>query len=194
MTAAGDLSDTTGVILVGGRGRRMSRDKVLLEIGGTPIIMDIQDRMSSLFPEVLFVGHSRTEFDALGINATPDLIPGTGVLGGIYTGLAAAETPYIFAVAADMPFLDTDVIVRIASHRLGADAVIPRGPRGLEPLCAVYGRSCRDSMLESLQRGKLRVLEALAELTVVTPEITVEAGHPDPFLNLNTPEDLGKIR
>ncbi|UCF30026.1 MAG: molybdenum cofactor guanylyltransferase [bacterium] len=193
MTGAGDLSDTTGVILVGGRSRRMGTDKVLLEIRGTPIVKDIFTRMSAVFQEILVVGHHREEFDALGISAIPDLIPESGVLGGIYTGLAEAKTPYIFAVAADLPFLDTDLIRHIASRRTGADAVIPRGPRGLEPLYAVYSRSCRGSMLESLQRRELKVLEAVAGLRVVSPEIGIAEGRPDPFINLNRPEDLERM-
>lgn len=194
MTETGDHSGITGVVLVGGKSHRMGADKVLLPVKGIPLVKSVLTRMSTVFSEVLVVGHHRDGFDALNITAIPDLLPDCGILGGIYTGLSIAETPYIFAVGSDMPFLDTGLIRRIASYRSGADAVIPKGPRGMEPLFAVYSRTCLDTMRRSLDEGRFRVLEALGNLDVLFPEILPPQGtDPDPFINLNTPEDLEKL-
>jgi len=186
-----DLTDVTGVVLVGGLSRRMGQDKILLTIDGTPLISLIHGKMLSLFEEVLVIGHHRPEFDSLNIISHRDLIPECGILGGIYTGLSLSKTHYIFAVAGDMPFLDMDLIVQIASHREGNDAVIPRGKSGMEPLFAVYSRSCLDTIRENLAEQNLKVMKALEGLRISTPQIhPPRDGSPDPLVNLNVPEDL----
>ncbi|NOY86093.1 MAG: molybdenum cofactor guanylyltransferase [Deltaproteobacteria bacterium] len=187
--------DTTGVVLAGGMSLRMGCDKILLPFEGSPLIAHIHRRMSSIFPEVLVIGHHRPEFDALQITVHPDIIPDSGVLGGIYTGLSLSKTPFIFAVAGDMPFLDPDLIIKTASLRKGNDAVVPRGPKGPEPLFAVYSRSCLDPFLKRLEQKSLKVMDALDGMKVASPMIGHKstAGR-DPFANINTPEDLELLR
>ncbi|MEE8547527.1 MAG: molybdenum cofactor guanylyltransferase [bacterium] len=185
------FTDITGVVLVGGKGRRMGRDKVLIPVHGKPIIEKTFRKIAPLFAETLVVGHHRPEFDELKIQSHPDIIPDCGALGGIYTGLALAQTPFIFAIASDMPFLDTDLMTSIAEVRQGADAVIPKGSMGYEPLFAIYSTSCLNQIRENLEKGSLRVLEALEGMNVLNPEIPpVPEGAPDPLSNLNTPQDL----
>jgi molybdopterin-guanine dinucleotide biosynthesis protein A len=195
MTVRGSLSDITGVILVGGMSRRMGQDKIFLAIDDTPIISIIHKKLQSLFDKVLVIGHHRPQFDGLNIRSHSDIIPDRGALGGIYTGLALAETPYIFAVAGDMPFLDRDLMVMIASHREGNDAVIPRGSSGMEPLFAVYSQACTNPIRENLETGQLKILRAISDLRIAQPQVSPPAdGSPDPLINLNTPEDLERLR
>ncbi len=188
------FTDTTGVVLVGGKGRRMGRDKVLMPVNGKPIIEEILEKIAPLFAEALVVGHHRPEFDELKIQSHPDIIPDCGVLGGIYTGLTLAQTPFIFAIASDMPFLDTALVRSITEARHGADAVIPKGSRGFEPLFAIYSTSCLSQIRENIERGSLKVLEALEGMNVLNPEIPpAPEGTPDPLSNLNTPQDLSLL-
>ncbi len=185
------LADVTGVVLVGGKGSRMGRDKVLLPVDGRPLILNILQKIAPLFAATLAVGHHRPEFDELEIVSHPDAVPDRGVLGGIYTGLSLTRTPFIFAIASDMPFLDVDLIMRIAGMRHAADAVVPKGPEGYEPLFAAYSVSCLDPFRENLEKGTLRILAALEGLKVLNPEIPpAPEGEPDPLHNLNFPRDL----
>ena len=68
-----------------------------------------------------------------------DRYPGKGSLGGIYTGLAAASNPWIFVVACDMPFLDTNLIEHMLSLRARHDVVVPVVEGHPEPTHAAYG-------------------------------------------------------
>jgi len=128
------------------------------------------------------------------IQTIEDIIPGAGALGGLHTGLESAETPYIFAAACDMPFLTETVIREILKYRSGTDAVIPMGPRGPEPLCAVYSDSCRESLLDGINMGRYRIRQNMEGLKVSEPVIDIPEGEPDPFLNLNFPEDLQLLK
>ncbi len=188
------FTDTTGVVLVGGKGRRMGRDKVLMPVNGKPIIVKILQQIAPVFAETLVVGHHRPEFDELEIVSHPDAVPDRGVLGGIYTGLLLTRTPFIFAIASDMPFLNADLIRRIAGMRHAADAVVPKGPEGYEPLFAAYSVSCLDPFRENLDKGILRIQAALEGLNVINPVIPpAPEGTPDPLSNLNIPQNLSLL-
>lgn len=184
------FEDVTGVILVGGQSRRLGHDKVLLQFDGTPIIEHLHNLLKPLVHEILLIGHRRPEFDTFGFRVIKDIIPGAGPLGGIYTALMSSTTSFVFVVAGDMPFVSASLISTIVQERRDADAVIPSGPRGLEPLCAVYSRSCTETLRTSLEKGNRRIVSALEGLNTLMPEISVQSNGQDPFFNINYPEDL----
>lgn len=194
MTAEpGAFEDVTGAILVGGLSRRLGRDKILLPFRGAPLAVHLHRLLAGLFPAVLLVGHPRPELQALGLPFVEDDPPGRGILGGIYTALTAARTPHVFVLGGDMPFVTASLVERITRMKGEADAVIPMGPRGREPLCALYSTACAPTVRASLDRGVLKVTEALVGLAVVSPSIVPEDGDEDPFANINYPGDLAKL-
>ncbi|MDF1536238.1 MAG: molybdenum cofactor guanylyltransferase [bacterium] len=180
-------------VLVGGQSSRFGRDKVLLEVDGEPLVKRSITLLSSLFSDVLVIGHDRPEFHILGIRAIEDLIPGKGSLGGLYTAVMTAGTPAVFVMAADMPFVSASLIDQVVRMRGGVDAVIPRGPTGFEPLCALYSRSCAAPMKKAIDKGSFRIMAALEGLKITNPEIMTVEGEGDPFANINTPEDWERL-
>jgi molybdopterin-guanine dinucleotide biosynthesis protein A len=188
------FEDVTGAILVGGLSSRLGRDKVLLQCEGVPVLHRLRNLLEPLVSEIILVGYYRLEFDTLGLRFVEDIIPGAGPLGGIFTALMSSSTPFVFVLASDMPFVPAELIENIAGAREHADAVIPRGPRGPEPLCAIYSHSCTGPLRASLEKGNRRIMTALEGLTIHMPEIPVKTREPDPFFNINFPEDLEKIK
>jgi len=71
-----------------------------------------------------------------------DIYPGRGALGGIYTGLAASSSQYNLVVACDMPFLNQALLRYMMGISAGFDLVVPRLGDMVEPLHAVYSKSC----------------------------------------------------
>ena len=181
--------DVAGAILVGGRSSRFGRDKVLLPFGNKPLFAHIYDILAPLVGEVFIVGHHRPEFEIFGLRVVGDLGPDAGPLGGIYTALKSTKAPFVLAIGADMPFLTTSFLGKILQSAGNADAVIPRGSRGLEPLSAVYSGTCIEPMRASLARGNRRIVRALEGMNLLTPEIALTVGGKDPFFNINFPED-----
>jgi molybdopterin-guanine dinucleotide biosynthesis protein A len=193
-TPQAPFEDATGAVLIGGRSKRLGRDKVILTYGEKPLAAFMHGLLQDLFGQVLLVGHTRHELDALGLVSVPDAFPGKGVLGGIYTALTLSSEPYVFVTGADMPFLTPGLITRILDLRHAADAVIPRGVGGFEPLCAVYSKSCTEKVRQSLDEGVLKILPALEGLAIESPVIIPAPGDPDPFFNINTVEDWEKLQ
>ncbi len=77
-----------GVVLAGGKSKRMGFPKELLTINGKRVISRILDVLKSFFEEILIVTNDKELFrEFKEIKIVEDLVKGYGPLGGIYTGL-----------------------------------------------------------------------------------------------------------
>jgi molybdopterin-guanine dinucleotide biosynthesis protein A len=183
------FSDVTGVILAGGRSSRMGRDKATLPLAGERLFDRVRRSLAALLPQLLIAG-DRPDLATAGLSCHADLYPGSA-LGGLYTGLYYAPTPYIFACACDMPWPDPQVIRALLSRRQGHDVVLLRGDEGLEPLFAVYGKGCLEPIRQLLESGCFRIYDFFRQVRVC--ELTaadLPAGWRRAVTNLNTPEEL----
>lgn len=183
----------TGIILSGGKSARMGKNKAFLQVGGIPIIQRIYSLFEELFEEVLIITNERDLFANLNAKTYNDLIPDCGALGGLYTGLFYSLFPYSFCVACDMPFLRPSLIEFLLSKTEDYDAVVPRTHDGLQPLHAVYSKSCLTPIKELIDHGGLKIIDFYEKARVrVIDEIEFQSIDPnlDSFLNVNTPEEL----
>jgi molybdopterin-guanine dinucleotide biosynthesis protein A len=131
-----------------------------------------------------------------GLQVVPDLRPGLGALGGIYTAVIQAPAPVV-AVAWDMPFVTVPLVRALAAGLEGADACLPasQGPRGLEPLCAAYGPACGPAIEAALDRDDLRAIgfHDRVKTGILSSTQVRQFGEPAIlFFNVNTAEDLQK--
>jgi len=186
----------TAVMLVGGKSRRMGQDKAFLEVDGLPLIERLIQTLQGCFDQLLLVGDRPERFAHYGIPIVPDIYPGSS-LGGLYTGLKLAATEQIFVTSCDIPFPNPSLIRLLCSQEQGCDAVVPVTAKGLEPLFAMYRRSCLSPMQAALEKGDFRIMTLLKQLQVleIGPE---KLGLLDPadrcLLNLNTPDDYAACR
>ena len=193
------ISDVTGILLAGGKSRRMGEDKRFLLVGGQPLYERSLATLQSIFYEVRIVIAQDSAPLSSDVPVVRDLVPNCGTLGGIYTGLKEAKTAYTFVVACDMPFLNAEVIRYLVSLKSKADAVIVRLRQSVQPTHAVYSRQCLPVFEEMVRTGRLKVQDCIGhpsikvrvveydELREIDPE-----GHS--FLNVNTPADLETVR
>ena len=77
----------TGVILAGGKCRRLGFNKALLKINGERLIDRTVKIFRNLFPEVILITNEPMDFLDLDVKIAADIVPGRGPLGGIFTGL-----------------------------------------------------------------------------------------------------------
>lgn len=187
-----DFTDVTGVILAGGRSSRMGRDKATLLVGGSVLYGRILSLFRQLFPAVLISG-DRPDLAEAGVGIVPDVYAGSA-LGGLYSALQAARTPWVFVAACDMPFPDRRIIEAILSRRSGQDLVVPRTDDGLEPLFACYRKTCLPSMQRMLEAGQYRIYDFYDELRArYLEQDELPRGWRRSLLNVNTPEELRSI-
>jgi len=184
------------VIQAGGESRRMGTDKALLPFLGKPLILRPLSRLAGLANEVLVTSNHPESYRFLGLTPIPDVFPGLGALGGLFTALSVARYPYVAVVACDMPFASQEIFAfaLVLLHETGADAVIPRSKGGTEPFHAVYRReTCLPFVHSALEASKRRVDAWFSQANIRYLEAEEMLPYdPDQlaFLNINTPEEL----
>jgi molybdopterin-guanine dinucleotide biosynthesis protein A len=147
-------------IQAGGESRRMGNDKALMPFLGRPLIQRVIDRLSPIADELIVTTNNPEAYRFLGLPLFPDLAPGRGALGGLYTALNAASQPLVAVVACDMPFVCADLLAALRDALLSSDKdiAIPRANGGLEPFHAVYRReTCLPHIQTALEEDKWRV-------------------------------------
>jgi len=175
----------------------MGEDKAFISVGGIPIIQRIQETFEKIFSEILIVANDMDRYRHLGFPVYPDLVPGRGVLGGLYTGLYYASRAYVFFVASDMPFVKESVVRYLISRIEREDVLVPRTMDGLHPLHAIYSKNCLGAVKEVLDEGGFRVIDFFPRVnTKVIEEADFQGLDPmrESFINVNTPDDLVRIR
>jgi molybdenum cofactor guanylyltransferase len=188
-------NEVTGVLLAGGNSRRMGEDKRFLIVGEETLLERGLRVLRSMFQEVLVViaqDSTPLRVDAVVVR---DLIPECGSLGGLYTGLMQATTPWVFVVACDMPFLDQAVIAEFTKRKGVADIVMAKLAARLHPMHALYGKRCLSPLKQMIQMRQLKIQELVSHVSLHVQYITeTDLFTIDPsgrsFHNVNTPADL----
>ena len=156
------IPDITAAVLIGGKSRRFGRDKVVEPLDGVMLVERVISVLKPLFSEIALIGHVRHEIS--GYKTIPDIIPGCGPLGGIYTALTSSKNPYCFIFAADMPNLNTGLIRYMAGLKEKADIILPQVPKGLEPLHAIYSKTAIPVIKDLLAKKDFKILNLIEQM------------------------------
>ncbi len=191
--------ELTGVLLAGGESSRMGRPKCDLTFAGRLLLPDLVERMASVCAGgVLVVRRSGQSLPPLPASArvVDDLLPERAALGGLFTGLALAETRFVFLAACDMPLLSPPAIdgLRLLPPPT-ADVLLPIREGHSEPTHALYGHRCLGAIKRALLAGEYGMGRWLGSVRVERiPEARWRLFDPEgrSFLNVNTPEDLAR--
>jgi len=186
----------TGVILAGGKSRRMGHDKAFLAIDGLPLVERVLRLFTDTFAAVIIVGGQAERFAPYRLAVYPDLYPGSA-LGGLYTGLYHATTPYIFVAPCDIPFPSRVVMKHLLAQAEGYDVVVAQTGHGFEPLFAVYGKTCLEPIRRMLEEGNFCIYDLYPQVrtrSVSEDELAGLVDGESAFMNLNTPDDLAQLK
>ena len=191
----------TGVVLAGGKSRRMGQNKSLLRIGDKTIIELIVDRIRPIFDEIILVTNSKDDYKMLkDIRIVPDayIKEETNSIIGLYTGLLEAKHDYAFVLPCDMPFISRKLIEYMISNAKDYDILVPYINGFYESLHGIYKKTSLEYIkyLYDSENYKIRNLfEKFPGLKIkkidnsILEKLNVDK---ECFLNLNTPESYEK--
>ncbi len=186
------MTRTIGLLLAGGAGTRMGGvDKALLRLGGRTLAGHVLERLSPQVDAVAISANGNpARYACFGLPVLTDSVVGRGPLGGVLRGLAwaaAQGADTLLSVPGDTPFIPRDL-----ARRLGVAPAWAKGAAGLHPLVAAWPVACAPALqtwLDSQPSGRVR---SFGETIGMRTEVFADA--PDPFHNINTPEDLAAAR
>jgi molybdenum cofactor guanylyltransferase len=191
---------TLGVVLAGGRARRMGgRDKWHIQIGGRTILERILDRLRSQCSTIVFNSNSDPIPGTHGLQVVADSVADyPGPLAGILAGLDwaaqnAPEVSWVVSVSSDCPFLPRDLVARLHRARSEANAELAcaQSAGRRHHVVALWPVRLREDLRSAITaEGMYKVHEWTGRYPLAA---AVWDDTPvDPFFNINTPEDAGK--
>lgn len=185
----------TGILLAGGRARRMGgRDKGLIELAGRPLASHALERLRPQVAEVLInANRNRARYEALGARVVGDSLDGfLGPLAGLLAGMEAATQPLAVTAPCDSPFVPHDLVQRLADALVGRDAEIAVAHDGerRQPVFLLARVALADDLRRWLDGGGRKIDEWLGRHRVVDVPFT---DTPDAFININTAEERAAV-
>jgi molybdopterin-guanine dinucleotide biosynthesis protein A len=145
--------DITGIILCGGKSKRMGVDKSFLKIDDKPMIERVYEMMSNNFKNVLLISNESQNYYYLSKNVYKDIYPGLGPLSGIHSGLKYSKSQLNFFISSDMPFVTEDVILFLLRHISSHDIVLSRSNNFINTICGIYSKNCLDKAEDFLKKS-----------------------------------------
>jgi molybdenum cofactor guanylyltransferase len=165
-------------ILAGGLSQRMGRDKTQLKLGGSTLLTLIRRTARQLGCRIRTIRR--------------DLVPRSGPLGGIYTGLVTSKAEAELFLACDMPFVRASLLQQLIKtyRRTGRGVFVHNGQTACLPF--LLPRNAADVVQRQIER-KQRSIQALAAA------FPVDFIEPAPraagqLLNINTPAEWATAR
>ncbi|MFT3714862.1 MAG: molybdenum cofactor guanylyltransferase [Gordonia sp. (in: high G+C Gram-positive bacteria)] len=188
-----------GIVLAGGRSRRMGQDKASLDWEGRPMVKVIAEAVGERCKPVLIAAPASSQaHDELGddpeLTWITDEQVGKGPLAGIVAALKAAkaaDASAAFVCATDMPLLAPELIDELLGAMTSApDVVIVHDGGRDHPLAGIYRVRALPALQAQLDSGDVLMTNALEAVT------TYRVGVSDPawLTNVDAPEDLHRLR
>ncbi|MET9201729.1 molybdenum cofactor guanylyltransferase [Gordonia sp. NPDC003585] len=190
-----------GIVLAGGRSRRMGQDKAALDWDGEPMLARIVRVAAERCEPILVVATEESSayqglFGTGGPEAQwiTDEEPGAGPLGGLVAGLSAAAAggaELAFVCATDMPLISAELIDELLTGVTpSAQAVIAHDNQRDHPMAGIYRTDAAGVIADVVATGERRMTAALDALTTYR----ISVSEPDWLVNVNAPEDLHRLR
>ncbi len=196
---ARDGAAVAGVVLAGGRGRRLGQgEKCLRRVGGQSLLERAVARAAPQTATLLlsFNGDARSLPDC-GLPVIADTVPGfAGPLAGVLAALEYLRehepgTRWLASFACDCPWFPRDLVQRLR-HRAeseGSEAAVARSAGRVHPVFALWScdlaAALQQALLHRDMRGAGAFLGTRRHVAVDWPATPF-----DPFFNINTPDDL----
>ncbi|MDC8002477.1 molybdenum cofactor guanylyltransferase [Aureisphaera galaxeae] len=182
----------TGIILAGGKSKRMGRDKALVPYKGKMFLEHVIDALKPLVNDMLIVS-DHSEYDRFGILRTEDLIKNAGPLAGLYSGLYHSKTENNLVVSCDVPLMNTSLLQQLMDeNEPSLDMVQFQSGDKTMPLIALYKKRILPSCWELLESGERRLRTFVDTLQTKTIVLDKEVEHH--AVNINTEQDLNELK
>lgn len=190
-----NTQDVVGVILAGGRSRRLGRDKVGLAVSGRGLLQRTAELAARFCREVYVSGRDPSDV-GLEMSWFPDEIKGIGPIGGIYTGLRLFKKPCLI-LSCDLPLLNEKTVEDLlaAREKRGSNVVLTTYRCSytgyIESLVSVYEPIAVHFLEKAISKGQYKLSAAIPASRRLYIDYGTDQGMV--FFNINYPRDLAEL-
>jgi len=192
------MAQRVGVVLAGGRGRRIGRPKGEIEYEGASLALRAAGLLWPLCGSVLISLAEGAGNPAPGYPTVVDPPPpGRGPLAGIHAAFEATGDADLLVLACDYPFITPTLLRRLAAHSGGTENLIMMTDfAGRDhPLVGLWRRDAEPVVRSALQEGRFKVRALLPDLCVLRlgPADFPGTDLDRALFNVNEPEHLDRL-
>lgn len=190
-----DSTKFTGVVLAGGRARRMhNQDKGLVTYNGQALVSYALQALAPLAANILInANRNLASYQQFGWPVITDHNDQfDGPLAGILAALKATTTPLVLVVPCDSPNFSSMHLQRLAlaAFTEDADVVVAAAAGRLHPVFLALKTSVADNLQAYLASGERKIQTWLHSQRLHMVDYSDD---PNAFININTLAELAKL-
>lgn len=185
-----------GIILAGGKSRRMGQNKALTPIAGKTMLQWVYDAIAPLCQHIIISSNTPLPPLPSSQNAA-DIFKETGPAGGIHSGLVHSPFHTNILVSCDTPFVNTGLFRYMLQQAQHYDVAIARHKGITEPLIGIYTKTVAAHFEKALKSGSNAPPRIIRNGIIRYTEIDITPDLPffteKLFTNINTPRQLQQL-
>ncbi len=180
-----------GIVLAGGKSKRMGTDKSEILLGGTSFLQIQTKKLRDLGASRIYVSGRNSPISY--VRHVMDIIPDMGPLGGLYSCFLECRCNNALVLSVDVPLVSPETLNELLKKHFSGnfDATILSHNGKDEPLIAVYRTGSTAILKELLDEKKLAVRAFLDRLSCQRYEF---GGGAKELINCNSRYDLRLLR
>ena len=158
------LNSILGLVLVGGKSKRMGQAKAYLVHDQKPQWQVCQEVLKPFFEKVYFSTSKNLTPPLNGEHLIEDVVEPCGPLGGIISAFKLMPKNAFFVLACDMPHFKEEAVKSLLLERDPQKKATVFYKNGVEPLCGIYEPCIFDDLLKAKTQGiycPKKILEGL---------------------------------
>lgn len=189
---ADERAKITGVVLAGGKARRMGGvDKGLMPFRGHPLAVYALDALRQIADTVLInANRNLDKYARFGYPVISDLSDTfDGPLAGLLSAMRSAQTDYVLTIPCDCPLIDGALLGRLYMGLIAEGAEICSAHDGerLHPVFLIAECGLADDLAGYLASDQRKVETWLKSRRLAVADFS---DHPELFFNINSPREL----
>jgi len=187
--------NTVGLILAGGKSRRLGAHKFQTFLGEKPLLDHVAARLAPQVDEVSVNLPRGCTHDNFTVLKEPEGKQ-DGPLAGVLLGLNWAKSigaNALVTMPVDVPFFPNDIVAQLVAQLAGQRPIcVVKGARR-HGLCAVWPAACLPVFSKAYSDDNIRTVNRMLDL-LQAREIAFDSVGDEQFFNVNTVEDIEKAR
>lgn len=200
------MTRVTGLLLAGGKSRRLGQDKRLIPYRGVPLVHYTYCLLRQTTDPVFVLVADARDREVLKAVLEPqarflfDPVPGEGPFGALAGALAQIPGDYGLLLSVDLPRLTPRLLQGLVElGRDTFDAVIPLWQGRPQVTCALYHQRLAPLLAQAFRSGERSITgwlqdhREILEIRWVEEPLWQQWGPPEAFQGVNTPQDLKRL-
>lgn len=185
----------TGVVLAGGRARRMGGgDKGLIDFAGKPLISYALSAIRPVVDDIIInANRNRDKYREFGFPVAADENRAfDGPLAGILSAMTRSKADYLLTLPCDCPLIDSAIIERMIATMEAdpVDCLVADDGERLHPVVLLIDRRLEDDLRAYLNGGERKIDRWFMRHRWQAVNFS---DRPEAFRNVNTPEELAQL-